>query len=646
MSALAGLWRFDGKPEPAADCALMLAAQQIYGPHDGRQWSDGPLALGRRLYRTLPEDMYDRQPLHSRDGRLTLVADVRLDNRDEIATALGLPTARAQQMCDAAVLLESLDRWGEGALDRLVGDFAFALWDVSARRLLLARDFLGQRPLHYHCGPGFFAFASMPKGLHALAEIPYGPDEQTIAEAVTHMSRRGSRTFFKGIERVRQAHVVIVTPDGLRSRSYWQPQRRTAGRMSSADYIGGARHHLDQATRSRLRGANGAVGAHLSAGLDSGAVTATAARLLAPSGGKVVAFTAVPREGYDGPDRRNRFSDEGPLAAATAAMYPNIEHVLVRSHHISPLQWLDRTFFLFEGPTHNVCGTIWGQAINQAAQEQKLNVMLIGQMGNMTLSYDGLHLFPELLQSGHFVKLLREAAKLVATSNMRWRVVLMRTLGPFTPVWLWQWANRTFRGQNRHLMHYSPIRAECFADFGLAAVAREGGHDFSYRPRKDGFAMRLRALRRSDTGAYNKASLAGWGIDQRDPMADKRLVEYCLNVPTEQYLANGVLRALAKRALVDRLPQAVLNERKKGLQAADWHEGLTAARADIGAELDRLAACGPAAKILDIDRLQALVKNWPRSGWEREDVIRPYRLALLSGIGVGHFLRKTSGANR
>lgn len=61
MTALAGLWRFDGKPEPAADCALMLAAQQIYGPHDGRQWSDGRLALGRGLYRTLPEDVYDRQ---------------------------------------------------------------------------------------------------------------------------------------------------------------------------------------------------------------------------------------------------------------------------------------------------------------------------------------------------------------------------------------------------------------------------------------------------------------------------------------------------------------------------------------------------------------------------------------------------------
>jgi asparagine synthase (glutamine-hydrolysing) len=179
----------------------MLAAQQVYGPHDSRQWGDGALAMGRRLFRTLLEDIHDRQPLHSRDGRLTLVADVRLDNRKELAVELGLSPGTAQLLCDAAVLLESLDRWDEHALPRLVGDFAFALWDASAQRLLLARDFLGQRPFHYHCGRGFFAFASMHKELHALAEIPYAPDEEQVAELVVLLPRRGSRSFFRDIAR-------------------------------------------------------------------------------------------------------------------------------------------------------------------------------------------------------------------------------------------------------------------------------------------------------------------------------------------------------------------------------------------------------------------------------------------------------------
>jgi asparagine synthase (glutamine-hydrolysing) len=323
---------------------------------------------------------------------------------------------------------------------------------------------------------------------------------------------------------------------------------------------------------------------------------------------------AVPRQGYDGPDPRNRFGNEGPLAAATAAMYPNIEHVLVRSNDRSPLDGLDRNFFLYERPVLNLCNAVWGQAINRAARERNLTVMLTGQMGNMTVSYNGLELLPELLRAGRFIKLWRETARLVANTGTRWRGALVKTFGPFMPVWLWQWLNDAFLGHRWEILNYTAIRADRLTELDLPARARERSLDFSYRPWKDGFAMRLWVLARGDPGNGLKGTLAGWGIDHRDPTADKRLVEYCLSIPTEQYLAGGVPRALAKRALADRLPAAVLNERKKGYQAVDWHEGLTAARADIAAELDRLSACTPAAETLDIDRPKRLVENWPASG--------------------------------
>ena len=155
-------------------------------------------------------------------------------------------------------------------------------------------------------------------------------------------------------------------------------------------------------------------------------------------------------------------------------------------------------------------------------------------------------------------------------------------------------------------------------------------------------------MRRSDAGTGGKGVLAGWGLDLRDPTADKRLVEFCLSVPSEQYLKDGVSRSLAKRAFADRLPQAVLNDRKKGYQAVDWHEGVTAAAAsgEIAAELERLEACDPATRMIDVARLKRLVENLPRSGWHRDEVMRPYRLALLRGVSAGHFLRKASGGNR
>jgi asparagine synthase (glutamine-hydrolysing) len=82
-------------------------------------------------------------------------------------------------------------------------------------------------------------------------------------------------------------------------------------------------------------------------------------------------------------------------------------------------------------------------------------------------------------------------------------------------------------------------------------------------------------MRHNDIGTGGKSALAGWGIDVRDPTADQRLVEFCLNVPAGQYLKDGISRSLAKRAFADRLPRAVLNETKKGYQTVDWHEGLT-----------------------------------------------------------------------
>src|SRR5581483_1567003 len=139
--------------------------------------------------------------------------------------------------------------------------------------------------------------------------------------------------------------------------------------------------------RAQLRGAGNVVGSHLSSGWDSGSVTATAARLMAGSDGKVVAFTAAPREGYAGPAPRRRLADEEPLARATAGLYRNVEHIVLRTGQLSPLDDLDKSFFSLEWPITNLCNWVWSRAICRDAQRRGLTVMLTGQMGNITLSY-------------------------------------------------------------------------------------------------------------------------------------------------------------------------------------------------------------------------------------------------------------------
>src|SRR5215470_8802567 len=188
-------------------------------------------------------------------------------------------------------------------------------------------------------------------------------------------TRNGSQSFFVGIERVEPGHVVNVSAEGLAIRRHWQPCRQPIALRRPEDYSETLRNLLDQAVSCRLRG-TGDVGACLSGGLDSGAVVSTAARLLAGSGRRVIAFTAAPREGYHDPAGRNRIIDEGPYAAATAALYPNVEHVLVRNEGRSPLADLDRGFFLLDRPFFGICATGWSTSMDNAIRKRKLRVIL------------------------------------------------------------------------------------------------------------------------------------------------------------------------------------------------------------------------------------------------------------------------------
>jgi asparagine synthase (glutamine-hydrolysing) len=146
-------------------------------------------------------------------------------------------------------------------------------------------------------------------------------------------------------------------------------------------------------------------------------------------------------------------------------------------------------------------------------------------------------------------------------------------------------------------------------------------------------------MRRADLGVYRKGTLAGWGLDLRSPTADRRLAEFCLSLPIEQMLKDGVARPLARRALADRLPSQVLNEPRRGHQGVDWHEGLTAARPQIDAELRRLEDCGPEAKLINLERLRDLAAKFPNSGWESADVQIAYRVVLQRGLAAAHFIR-------
>lgn len=637
MTALAGLWRFEGG-EARADCERMLKAQSIYGQHH-RAWSEGCVALGRRLYRTLPEDRHDFAPQIGAGGTQVLVADVRLDNRKELADALRITDARLRTLSDAALLMRAFEAWDDEAIEKLVGDFAIVHWDMRRQRLLLARDFLGRRPLHYHLGPNFFAVSSMAKGLHALPAIPRRANADTVAAFLALVPETGSQSFFEGVETVRAGSNLSVTRNGTSERSYWTPPAVELRLRDPREYEEVVRESMDVAVAARLRGAGRRVGSQLSGGLDSSTVTATAAQLLRDRG-EVVAYTAVPRAGYPEGDGK-RLLDEGPLAAALAARHANIEHIMVRTNGESPVEMLDRYFLAYERPVLNLCNAVWYSAILRDAQARGLPVMLGGFCGNYSFSFDGRSALPDLLAKGRLLA-LSTLSLAAARDGIRWRTLAKLVLGPFVPQALWTRVAKA-RGTHQQLSDFRAIHSSLVPRMTDLAASR--GRRLDFPPVRDSKGHRLAMLRSIDSGNYNKGELALWGVDVRDPTADKRLVELCLSIPAEQFIAGGVPRSLARRSFADRLPPEIANERRTGYQAADWHEGLMSGCDAVFGEIARGSPQPMVNEIFDLAALRRLAANRPDAAWNKGSVVAEYRFKLLRGVSAMHFVRKVTGLN-
>lgn len=638
MTALAALWALDDEP-PARRCRRMLEAQAIYGPDGAAQVEQRSVALGRRLFRLSRADEHDRGPVRGGGGTLSLVADVRIDNRDALAAMLGLGPIDLADASDPMLLMRVIERWGTAGLARVVGPFALILWDVRAGRLVLARDPLGERPLHYHRGDRLVAAASMPKGLHTLPDIPYAADVTSAADFLALVPETGTRSFFAGIERVSPGQVVTIDARGIASERFWNWSPVTLNLRRDADYVDALREAFDRAVQRRLDVVDGRIATHLSGGLDSSAVAATAATLLAP--GRLLAFTAVPSTATPVPD--GAFADEGPLAALTAARHPNIDHVPIESSGTSPLSLMDRHFQVFERPVLNPSNAVWTDAIADAAKNRGVRVLLTGQMGNLTISHAGIQRLPQLIAGVRPVALGLLAWRM-ACHGATSRSIAAAAFGPFLPHRWWAWLERTF-ANGMSLSSYSAIRDQAVIDEAIEARAADHGLDLGYRPWRDGRAMRCWALSRVDMGVYNKGVLGGWGVDMRDPTSDRDLIALCLSIPEQQYILDGVPRSLARRAFADRLPAAVVGERRRGFQASDWHVALTAARRAIATELDSLDRNPVAARLIDIDRLRTALDDWPDGDWNQADRIERYQSAMLRGLAAGHFLRRVARTN-
>ena len=631
MSAIVGLYFLDDQPVTATDLVRMGERLAAHGPDRANHWQQGSIGLAQRQMVITPEDRYERQPVVSLDGQLVLVSDARLDNRAELADQLRLSPAEVNTLPDSALILRAYERWGIDAPKQLTGDYAFALWNGRQQSLFLARSPLGNRPLYYYYTPHRFAFATMPGGLFAL---PWMPRALALGDLFDD-SPNG--TLYVGLKKLLPGQWLRVSQRGVEEGVFWQLDlEHRLHYPRDEDYIEAFDELFTRAVQSRLRSLY-PIGVSMSGGLDSSSVAATAARLLAAQGQSLAAFTEVPRLGFDGPLPPGKYADETPLVQAIAARYPNLQLNLVRTTGRGLFADIHAFFAAMYAPFQNVCNRPWIEEIQAQAQAQGVRVLLSGDAGNLTISWTGSSPLPALVQQGAWQQAWCTARSQSRTPLTAGRTLVGQGLLPLLPS---QWqaiVNNVRQADLRALFTAQPIPTPLRPHRRYAKQWQQWTKRL-FPSASDERQLRYSTLHEIVSDDYDAAYEARFGLSRRDPTSDQRLVEFCFAVPETQWRRGRETRSLIRRAMAGRLPEAVLHNPKRGMQAADWYEALFAQRATLQADLARFAQNATIQHYLNLPRMRQLANSMPETGQVNPGRSADYYWVLLGGLMLGHFL--------
>lgn len=313
MCGIAGsLGRQGGETVRAAD------ALRHRGPDGGGAWSDGDVRLIHRRLAVIGVGEAGAQPMQSASGQKVLVFNGEIYNFEEIRRDLEPLRLGWRGDSDSEVLVEAIDTWGvEGALKRVVGMFAFAVWDRETRSLSLARDRLGEKPLYFVATDSVFAFASELQALKAMDIVGFDANaisREGLEDLVRYGATRGSRSILRDIRKLPPASVLEVQAANPGAspppRRYWtlNSAAKQSGRLPEMSETV-AVELVDAALTASVRQqmvADVPLGAFLSGGIDSSLVVA---KMVEASTQKIQTFSI----GFDSPD-----FDEAPFARAVA----------------------------------------------------------------------------------------------------------------------------------------------------------------------------------------------------------------------------------------------------------------------------------------------------------------------------------------
>lgn len=540
MNAFFGLWAMDSAP---VDDRELQAAMRLLGS-SARMMRVNDVILASANQPSFRDESRD-QPVVS--NSLTVVADCRLDNADELVPSDGAARSRHH----SRLIADTWHRHGTDTADRLLGDFALALFDQRRHQLFLARDPVGVRPLFYYATAGWIAFASTIELALALPGVPRIIDEAEVASnLIDYRTPSRDRTYFRGVYKLKPGHWLKVEDGRLITRCYWEPVQhdRHAG-LDLHQAAEGLLAELERSVLARIQ-TQKPVGSHISGGLDSSALGLLGEAALRRQGRTLAAGYSWSPESED--EEALPLADERHRVAAFAAgLSAPMRYISATADDIDTALRINPGF---------APGPLFPPEVKvlEQARRDDIGVLISGWGGDEAASFNGRGYLAWLLVTGQMTGFLR-AIRMRSRGNWRsaLRITREEAIAPLIPGhWRYQMELERVRRVVPHLAHPSLIAATR----GQRARRRLP----STRP---GVFQTQRELIRF--GHLNQR-MEDWywlgrrvGVVHVYPLLDRRLLEFIFGLAPRHFSAERHSRELFCRAVDRFLPESLPRHRFK-----------------------------------------------------------------------------------
>jgi asparagine synthase (glutamine-hydrolysing) len=540
LSGFAGILNLDGTPVDRRLLERMTHSLAFRGPDAEEIWCAGSAGLGHALLRTTEESVRERQPF-ALDGRLWIAADARIDARPELIEKLranrGASNAVSLSTPDAELILHAYDTWGDACVKHLLGDFSFAVWDASKRRLFCARDHFGVKLLYHARIGSTLIFSNTMDALRVHPGITAKLSDAYVGDyLLIGCDMHPTLTPFEQIERLPPAHTLTASQEQVRFARYWSfPIEEPLRYRRSREYVDEFHGLLSKAVGDRLRTDRASIS--LSGGLDSTTVAAEAARQLSVPErllGATYGFNRVIRD------------PEPPLARVVADYLGMSFHYLAADDY-GLFDRCDSLASRFPWPTDLALAASVCDLFDVVAGHGRL--LLTGQGGDFGIApslavHRGARVFRLLWDVGKYILAHGYAPRIgFRVTWQRWRGTSPKEVPPYP-----QWFEPEFESRTNLRDRYREL-------------AREPPPAHPFRP--DSYSSLISPFVSSVFENYD-AGYWRLPLEVRHPLFDLRIQRFFLRLPMLPWCADKELLRVAMRG---RLPVEILRRPKTPVEA-------------------------------------------------------------------------------